>query len=153
MFDELVVTNGIFATDYPYTPLQDPAENLAERLILLTHIPRNRDVWNVSTERRNRYWAAYKENCEGSANTNRVSIWWVLINEGMAITPLIDETYLHEVNLLLNPTALSIPVEDQDILQVFRQQTPYLANRVSIWSRARGKALQESKKKEEEKKS
>lgn len=136
MFPELPETTRILA-EYPYAPLDAPAENIAERLIALGHLTFNRDVWAASPDRIKRYWVAYAENITGSANTNRVSVWWARMTEGMASENLTKPDYLHEKNLLLDPMHLSTPVPDQDVLQVFRQQTDYLIDRARIWVRVR----------------
>ena len=136
MFPELPETNKILA-QYPYAPFTDPAENVAERLIALGHLSFNRDVWASSPERIKRYWFAYAENIEGAANTNRVSIWWSRMTEGMASDNLVSTPHLHEKNLLLDPTQLSTPVTDQAVLQVFRQQTDYLIDRARMWVKIR----------------
>lgn len=132
MFSELPETTKILE-QYPYQPFIDPAENIAERLIALGHLSFNRDVWASSPERIKRYWVAYSEHIRGSANTNKVSIWWSTMTEGMASENLTKTEYLHEKNLLLTPTQLSIPVPDQAVLQVFRQQTDYLIDRARMW--------------------
>lgn len=143
MFPELPETEKILA-QYPYKPFTDPAENIAERLIALGHLSANRDVWFSSPERIKRYWLAYTENIQGSANTDRLSIWWSKMTDQMATTDLNMTGYLHEKNLLLMPTELSTPVEDQLVLQVFRTETDFLIDRARMWIRVR-KANKEDK--------
>lgn len=142
MFEELPETSRLLG-EYPYAPFDDPAENIAERLIALGHLGFNRDVWAASPERIKRYWLAYAENIKGSANTNRLSIWWAEMTDGMAIENLTKAEYLHEKNLLLDPTHLSTPVTDQAVLQVFRQQTDYLIDRARMWVKKRNANRQE----------
>lgn len=146
MFEELPATTRLLS-EYPYPQLPDPAENVAERLVALVHSGYNRDVWAVSPERLKRYWTAFSEHCEGSANTNRVSVWWTQVTEGLVIPPLNDPEFLHEKNLLLSPSTLSTPVQDQEVLQVFRQQTPYLVDRARMWVRTRRAAKTQGNKK------
>lgn len=135
-FTELPLTNAVIDA-YPYTPFDDPARNLAERLIALGHLGFNRDVWASSPERIKRYWVAYNEHIKGSANTNRLSTWWSQVTEGMVIQPFIKPEYLHEKNLLLSPEHLSTPVEEQDVLSVFRTDSDYLIDRARMWAKVR----------------
>lgn len=136
MFTELPETNQILE-EYPYIPLDTPAENVAERLIVLGHLTYNPDVWASSPDRRKRYWKAFLENVEGSSNTNRVSVWWAQFTDGMASRTLNNEKYLHEKNLLLDPTSLSTPVEDRLVLEALRNHAGYLVDRARIWVRTR----------------
>lgn len=128
----LPLTTKLLASS-PYERLADPAADIAERLIALTHIGFNASVWAVSPERRKRYWSAFSEHVVGSANTNKVSIWWSQVQEGMVTVPMNDLPHLHEKNLLLNPSALQVPATDQEVLQVFRTQSDYLLDRARVW--------------------
>lgn len=146
MFNELPKTSALLE-EYPYTPFDDPARNVAERLIALAHIGFNGDVWGASPDRIKRYWVAFNENIQGSANTNSLSIWWSKMTEGMVTKSITDTAYLHEKNLLLDPKNLSISVSDQAVLQIFRQETDYLIDRARMWVRvrqAKRKAAQET---------
>ena len=69
------------------------------------------------------------------------------VTEGLVIPPLNDPEFLHEKNLLLSPSTLSTPVQDQEVLQVFRQQTPYLVDRARMWVRTRRAAKTQGNKK------
>lgn len=132
MFDDLKVTNELLKLS-SYEPFEDPAYNVAERLIILGHLTFNRNIWSASPERYKRYWAAYLENIEGSANTNRVSIWWKQVTENMGSLPLNKMEYRHEKNLLIEPTKLQPSVEDNAVLNVFRREAGYLVDRTRVW--------------------
>src|SRR5690625_2018454 len=142
MFPELEETNTLLE-GYPYSAFDNPAENIAERLIILAHLTYNAEVWGKTPERRKRYWKAFLENVEGGANTNRLSVWWKQFRDGMASRPLNNPDYLHEKNLLLDPTHLSTEVEDREVLDILREQAPYLVDRARFWVRTRSKKNQE----------
>lgn len=136
MFNELKITSELLSLS-PYEQFENPAHNLAERLVVLGHLSFNADVWAASPDRIKRYWKAYAENIEGSANTNRLSVWWQQMTEGMACKPLNDIKYLNEKNLLLDPTHLQPSTEESDVLEVFRRETGYLIDRTRVWVAAR----------------
>lgn len=136
MYDNLTITTELMKIS-PYEPFENPAHNIAERLVMLGHLTFNRDVWAASPERIKRYWAAYTENIEGSANTNRLNIWWSQMTEGMASNPLNDIQYLNEKNLLLDPINLQPSVSESEVLEVFRRETSYLIDRTRVWVNAR----------------
>lgn len=133
--NELTETNKILET-YPYPPFQDPARNLAERLIILGHLAKNHDIWGTTPERRKRYWSAYIEHIGSCANTDSLSTWWNELEEEMGLHKLNSTQHLHEKNLLLQPEE-NFGTTEYEILASLRKDAPYLIDRVRVWSRTK----------------
>lgn len=125
----------------PYRPLEDPAENLAERLLMLAHLGFNQEVWGADTGRLGNYWNAYAERIASACNNPTVvTMWDDLIDQLRAVT-LRREPLRYEQSLLVRPATLPMtPVADADVLTVIRTQSHDLVNRVRMWVAARADA-------------
>jgi len=124
----------------PYAPLENPAENIAERLVMLAHISYDASVWG---SRIDRYWEALLERIEGAVNAPDVKTFWQYLNDEMPLQPLRIGQPLHEKNQLVRPTSLSLPVEDRLVLLALRQYPRDLVDRSRMWNTARRAAASE----------
>lgn len=137
-------TDALLATS-PYAPLPDPAENIAERLVMLGHLAFNVDVWGANPQRLARYWEGYGERIEGATNVPTVSTWWDRLMRDLSGVPLRSIPLIHEKNLLCRPTALpTTVVTDPAVLTVLRTHTLELRDRARVWARIRREARQET---------
>lgn len=136
MYDKALPLTSDYLAQSPYPPLPSPAENVAERLVILGHMTFNPDIWATSPERLKRYWDAYLEHVEACANTNNLAIWWQDVTAEMGARHLGNDL-LHEKNLLVAPHLLDPPASASDVLTVFRRQAPYLIDRARIWNKTR----------------
>lgn len=135
---DLPYTDRLLNDESPYVPLADPAQNLAERLTFLGHLGFNTKMWGPNSGRLDTYWGAFQERLESSANQIIVAEWWDAFVRDMGCAPLSRTTQLHEKNLLTRPTQLvGTPVDDGDVLAVFRKQSHDLRDRCQMWVRTR----------------
>lgn len=118
-----------------YKPLDEPSENIAERLVMLGHLTFNSRIWST---RLDAYWTAYTNHIRSSANVADVAHWWCTLMGRMVGTPLGATSLLHEKNLLVRPTSLpETAVPDEDVLMHFRTYALDLVDRTRIWVRDR----------------
>ena len=136
----LTTVQGLVAQS-PYLPLEDPAEAVAERLLMLAHLTMNRDVW--AGERLERYWGAFGDAVRGSAMSGTVVDWWCKFVDTMGGVPLGASGLLHEKNLLVRPGLLVPPVRDSRVLRVLDEWAPDLVDRTRMWVRTRREAAAE----------
>lgn len=130
----LPVTDDLLAIS-PYMPLADPAENVAERLVILAHLSFDTKVWST---RLDRYWAAFGEHVEASTNQPTVRGWWSALMRDMPGVMLRSPLYLHEKNLLIRPALLpGTSVADADVLRVLREDFLELRDRTRLWAKVR----------------
>lgn len=144
----LPLTDQMMEEESPYAPPGDPAENVARRLVMLTHLSFNSTVWGGHTGRLERYWPALAERVEGAAYSPDVASWWVGLIRDISGVPLRHTMLLHEKNLLTIPTKLSgTPVPDDDVLAILREYAPHLIDLTRVWAKARreAKVVQEHK--------
>ena len=119
----------------PYASFQDPAQNIAERLVMLGHLAYNASIWS---SRLGRYWPGFSERVEASTNNPDVASWWGAFMDQIVGLPLKSTMLLHEKNLLCHPTTLpGTQVEDQDVLLILRQYPLDLTDRCRIWAKMR----------------
>lgn len=134
----LPYTDNLLNAESPYVPLDDPAQNIAERLTFLAHLGFNQKTWGSNSGRLDRYWGAFREHLESSANQISVAEWWDAFVREMDCEPLGRTSTLHEKNLLVHPSQLiETPVADADVLAVFRKQSHDLRDRCQMWVRTR----------------
>lgn len=121
----------------PYAPFTDPAQNIAERLVMLTHRTFNAKMWGSASGRAERYWPGMTERLElTSGSVDDLAEWWGLMISEIKGMPLRSTTLLHEKNLLCHPTTLPVTqVKDQDVLLVLQRYTLDLVDRTRIWVR------------------
>lgn len=131
----LPLTDAMLEKESPYRPLDDPAENVAERLVMLTHLSFDSKVWSP---RLDRYWAAFAEHVEASTNQPSVSAWWGALMRDLPGVMLRSPLLLHEKNLLLRPTVLpGTTATDAAVLMVLRVNTLELRDRTRMWAKVR----------------
>lgn len=131
-------TDRLMEDECPYAPPTDPAHNIARRLVMLTHLCFNSDVWANDSKRLKRYWPAMTERIEQSADNPDVAKWWISLTQGMKCGPIKNTMLLHEKNLLTMPTRLSgTSVEDQDVLAIMREYAPHLTDMTRVWAKIR----------------
>lgn len=131
----LPVTDAMVQDESPYRPLDDPAENAAERLVMLAHLSFDSSVWST---RLDRYWAAFGEHVEASTNQPSVSAWWGALMRDLPGTMLRSPLLLHEKNLLCRPAVLpGTAVADEAVLMVLRVNTLELRDRTRLWAKVR----------------
>lgn len=119
----------------PYASFQDPAQNIAERLIMLGHLSFNSAIWSSRIER---YWPGFRERAEAATNNPDVASWWGSFMDQIVGQPLKSSMLLHEKNLLCHPATLpGTQVDDQDVLLVLRQYSLDLTDRCRIWVKTR----------------
>lgn len=134
----LPLTDKMIYEESPYAALEEPAQNIAERLVMLAHLGFNQKVWGGQSGRIDRYWPALGERIESATNNPDVSTWWNEVMQEMAGVPLRSPMLMHEKNLLCRPRSLpQTPVEDQEVLAVLRQYTLELRDRARIWVKVR----------------
>ena len=127
----LPLTDHMLNAEMPYPPLSDPAQNIAERLVMLAHLSFNSRIWSP---RRDRYWPGFRERAEAATNNPDVATWWGTFIESIEGKPLRKVSLLHEKNLLCHPLTLpGTQVEDQDVLAVFRRYSMDLVDRARVW--------------------
>lgn len=129
----LPATDSLFI-DSPYEPLDNPGENIAERLVMIAHLSFNTDVWS---NRIDRYWDGLVERIEGACNTNTVAEFWQRLTDEMALVPLHAGDLLHEKNLLCRPATLSTPVSDFAVLNPLRSYPRDIVDRTRMWNQYR----------------
>lgn len=124
-----------------YRPLGDPAESIAERLVMLAHLGFNADVWAKGPDRLKRYWPGFRERIEDATNSpNVVEMWGRLVSELNALD-LRREELRHDRILLCRPKSLPVtPVQDSDVLYVLRAQHHDLVDRTQMWAVERRRA-------------
>lgn len=134
----LPLTDSMLTEESPYAPLDDPAESIAERLVMLAHLSFNSDVWGSHTGRAKRYWPAFGEHVEASTNNPDVAAWWCTLMSELPGVPLNSPMLLHEKNLLIHPTRLPVTqVEDAEVLMVLRNYALDLRDRARVWVKVR----------------
>ena len=134
----LPMTDKMLEDESPYASFEDPAQNIAERLIMLGHLSFNASVWSSSKGRIERYWPGFRERVEAATNNPDVASWWGTFIDQIAGEPLKSPMLLHEKNLLCHPTTLpGTQVDDQDVLLVLRQYSLDLTDRCRIWVKTR----------------
>lgn len=134
----LPLTDSMLEEESPYAPLDDPAGNIAERLVMLAHLSFDSKVWGSQTGRGGRYWAALGEHIEGSTNNPDVASWWGSLMSNLPGVPLRQTMLLHEKNLLCRPTRLpTTQVDDGEVLMVLRTYTLDLRDRTRVWAKTR----------------
>lgn len=134
----LPLTDLMLDEESPYAPLDDPAENIAERLVMLAHLSFDASVWGGHTGRTGRYWTALGEHIEASTNNASLAGWWSSLMRDLPGVPLRLTTLLHEKNLLCRPTRLpTTQVGDDQVLMVLRVHTLDLRDRVRVWAKVR----------------
>lgn len=123
----------------PYLPLDDPAQNIAERLVMLAHRSFNTKVWATSPDRIKAYWDGFGARIQGCANKADLVSWWFDLGEQMSLAPFRDALILHEKNLLLHPTKLpTTQVDDQDVLELLRGHYALdIRDRTRLWAKVR----------------
>lgn len=133
----LPLTDAMLDDESPYLALDDPAQNIAERLTMLVHLGFEPDVWGANSGRLDRYWDAFRERLEGATNQADVAGWWGTVVTDMPCRRL-PVGLTHEKNLLTRPLALPVtPVPDGDVLAVWRIHSHDLRDRCQVWARAR----------------
>lgn len=131
----LPLTDKLLEDESPYASFQDPAQNIAERLVMLGHLSFNAAVWS---SRLDRYWIGFRERAEAATNNPDVASWWGSFSDQIVAAPLKSTMLLHEKNLLCHPTTLpGTQVDDQDVLLVLRQYSLDLTDRCRIWVKTR----------------
>lgn len=135
----LPVTDLMLYDESPYVPLVDPAQNIAERLVMLAHLCFSNKVWGVHTGRMGRYWDALGEHIEGCANSNPdLASWWGHLMRDLPGEALKHKPLLHEKNLLCRPMSLpGTQVADQDVLMALRTYNYDLRDRARMWAQMR----------------
>lgn len=134
----LPLTDAMIEDEMPYAPLPEPAEDIAQRLVMLAHLTFNQKIWGSSTGRIERYWPALGEHIETATNNPDLASWWQTLMGDIVGVPLVSMDLLHEKNLLLHPRALpGTQVEDEAVLQVLRDYTLDLRDRARVWARTR----------------
>lgn len=135
---DLPETDRMLNEESPYLPLEDPAQNIAERLTFIAHLSFNSKTWGGESGRLDRYWDAFRERLESSANQISVAEWWSAFVTDMDCEQPHRKIIVHEKNLLAHPTQLpGTPVVDMDVLNVFRRQSHDLRDRTQMWARNR----------------
>ena len=128
----LPLTDKMLDDESPYASFQDPAQNIAERLIMLGHLGFN------ASSRADRYWPGFRERAEAATNNPDVAAWWGAFMDEIVGQPLRSPMLMHEKNLLCHPTTLpGTQVEDQDVLLVLRQYSLDLTDRCRVWAKMR----------------
>lgn len=131
----LPLTDKMLEDESPYASFQDPAQNIAERLIMLGHLSFNSAIWSSRIER---YWPGFRERAEAATNNPDVASWWGSFMDQIVGQPLKSSMLLHEKNLLCHPATLpGTQVDDQDVLLVLRQYSLDLTDRCRIWVKTR----------------
>lgn len=131
----LPLTDKMLEDESPYAAFQDPAQNIAERLIMLGHLGFNASIWS---SRADRYWPGFRERAEAATNNPDVASWWQGFMDEIIGQPLRSPMLLHEKNLLCHPATLpGTQVEDQDVLLILRQYSLDLTDRCRIWAKTR----------------
>lgn len=131
----LPLTDKMLEDESPYAAFPDPAQNIAERLVMLAHLSYNSGIWS---SRLDRYWPGFRERAEAATNTPDVASWWQGFMDQIGGQPLKSTMLLHEKNLLCHPTTLpGTQVDDQDVLLVLRQYSLDLTDRCRIWVKTR----------------
>lgn len=134
----LPMTDQMLEVESPYRPLADPAESVAERLVMLAHLSFKSSVWST---RLDRYWAAFGEHVEGSTNQPTVAEWWEALMRDLPGDMLRSPLLLHEKNLLCRPAVLPVtPVLDADVLMVLRTHPLEMRDRTRLWAKFRREA-------------
>lgn len=129
------LTDRILEDESPYASFQDPAQNIAERLILLGHLTYNSAIWS---SRLDRYWPGFRERVEAATNNPDVASWWGSFQQKIGGVAIKNPMLLHEKNLLCHPTTLpGTQVDDQDVLLVLRQYSLDLTDRCRVWVKVR----------------
>ena len=134
----LPLTDLMLNEESPYAPLDDPAENIAERLVMLAHLSFDPSVWGGHTGRNGRYWSAFGEHLEAATNNATLAAWWSALMRDLPGTPIRLTRLLHEKNLLCRPTRLpATTVPDEAVLMVLRVHTLDLRDRARVWAKVR----------------
>ncbi len=115
-------------------PLEEPAESVAERLLILLHLTFNAEVWGSGTGRIKTYWTALGARVESATANPTVAAWWCDAVQAIAGLPIRRPGVLAEKNRLVRPTHLDPPVADEDVLDVFRVYTLDLVDRTREWN-------------------
>lgn len=124
--------------EMPYAPLDPPAHNIAERLVLIGHRAFNADVWGSMTGRAERYWPAFGDYLHYATANPDLPTWWAAFMDGIRGVPLRNIALLHEKNLLCHPTKLpGTQVDDQEVLDAIRTYHADLRDRCRVWVRTR----------------
>lgn len=132
---DLPMTDRMLYEESPYAPLSDPAQNLAERLVMLTHTAYNKTIW---LPRPKRYWEAFGSHVAASANSADLPAFWKSVMEGMGGAPIRSTLLLHEKNLICRPTTLpGTQVEDQEVLTALSVYWMDLRDRARMWVKTR----------------
>lgn len=131
----LPLTDHMLENESPYASFTDPAQNIAERLIMLGHLSFNSTIWS---RRIDRYWPGFRDRVEDATNCPDVAAWWDRFMSQIVGVPLRSSLLLHEKNLLCHPTTLpGTQVDDQDVLHVLRTYPLDLTDRCRIWVKMR----------------
>lgn len=132
--EELLPVTGALLEASPYPPLDEPAQAIAERLVMCAHLAFDEGTWSG---RLSRYWGAFGENLAASANAGSVAEFWCRMRDRMPLAPLsATGGVLHEKNLLCHPRQ-SLGVDDEDVLDSLRRLAPDLVDRARVWVRER----------------
>ena len=130
--------------EMPYAPLAAPAENIAERLVMLGHLAYNINIWGSETGRGERYWPAFGDYLNAATANPDLPTWWSAFMQGINGAPIRSLDLLHEKNLLCRPTTLpSTQVDDQAVLDVMRQYGTDLRDRCRVWVKTRRELRQQ----------
>lgn len=130
----LVTVQGLLDLS-PYAPLEEPAEAVAERLVILAHLTMNRDVW--AGDRLPRYWGAFTAAVQGAALSGSCVDWWCKFVATMSGVPLGASGLLDEKNRLVRPRLLDPPVDDMLVLRILDEWAVDLTDRTRMWVRNR----------------
>lgn len=144
----LPLSDAMLADECAYVPLglpndergapANPAESIAERLIMFAHLAFNIDVWGSKTGRAGRYWEAFGEHIEAATNQPTLAAWWDSLMRDLPGRMLRSTALTHEKNMLIRPRNLpGTWAHDEDVLMVIRMYPLELRDRTRSWAKHR----------------
>ena len=126
-FSTLPFTGKILKVS-PLSTLTDICDNIAERLLILTHYGADFNIWG---KRVNRYWDAFAEQCKASCyHGPGVWDWWSHMSESLPSTPR-DSVERGELAEILSVCRSNANL-DVGVVNVFRTNTPVMILRLRV---------------------
>lgn len=119
----------------PLPPLQYENEQIAEKLVLLTHYGVDFNIWG--NQRRIKYWDALTERVKASTYAGpALTDWWETISRDIVSQPRNEEERLELTTLLSYNNS-------KHVLKILRDQAQFIVLRVRVIAETRKYAYEE----------
>lgn len=124
----------IWLKDSPLPALENENEEIAERLVLLTHYGVDFNVWG--NHRRVKYWDALTERVKASTYAGpSLTDWWEAVSRDIVSQPRNDHERLELTTLLSYNNS-------KDVLKILRDKAQFMVLRVRVIAETRKNAYE-----------